>query len=375
MENTRRPLPLIIDGRALVVIDDILKEMQEELDEFIEFAKYTHSIKFSKDVLFSHEIQANNFIEGYKDDVETIDEVIHKSDTVKDKEKRQRIINLYNGYKYILERKIINKETLKELYAILSKKLLSAEDVSNMGKYYRKNDVYIFYSNNPDKFDTGMPSTEIDEYMSMLLEYANTNNSNLSKTELFLKSQIMHFYFVFIHPYYDINGRTSRTMSMWYLLNNEDFPFIIFNRAIQLNKNKYYKKILESKRLMNVTSFLKYMLEYTREELEKDYIINMIKESTTSNLTSLDFQTLHYILSMKSNMTYLDFIEFYNNQNDKKKQKEIIEMIYSLLEKGIIIEKSETQKQIAGINNHFFILNPNLFEINPQMIKKIQLPK
>ncbi len=375
MENTRRPLPLIINGRALVVIDDILKEMQEELDKFIEFAKYTDSIKFSKDVLFSHEIQANNFIEGYKDDVETIDEVIHKSDTVKDKEKRQRIINLYNGYKYILERKIINKETLKELYAILSKKLLSAEDVSNMGKYYRKNDVYIFYSNNPDKFDTGMPSTEIDEYMSMLLEYANTNNLNLSKTELFLKSQIMHFYFVFIHPYYDINGRTSRTMSMWYLLNNEDFPFIIFNRAIQLNKNKYYKKILESKRLMNVTSFLKYMLEYTREELEKDYIINMIKESTTSNLTSLDFQTLHYILSMKSNITYLDFIEFYNNQNDKKKQKEIIEMIYSLLEKGIIIEKSETQKQIAGINNHFFILNPNLFEINPQMIKKIQLPK
>lgn len=372
MENTRRPLPLIIDGRALVVIDDILKEMQEELDEFIEFAKYTNSIKFSKDVLFSHEIQANNFIEGYKDDVETIDEVIHKSDTVKDKEKRQRIINLYNGYKYILERKIINKETLKELYAILSKKLLSAEDVSNMGKYYRKNDVYIFYSNNPDKFDTGMPSTEIDEYMSMLLEYANTNNLNLSKTELFLKSQIMHFYFVFIHPYYDINGRTSRTMSMWYLLNNKDFPFIIFNRAIQLNKNKYYKKILESKRLMNVTSFLKYMLEYTREELEKDYIINMIKESTTSNLTSLDFQTLHYILSMKSNMTYLDFIEFYNNQNDKKKQKEIIEMIYSLLEKGIIIEKSETQKQIAGINNHFFTLNPNLFEIDPQMIKKIQ---
>ena len=367
-------LPLSINDRLLVVKDDSLRERIEEIDEFIRFATYTNDISFSKDVLFSHEIHANNYIEGYKDDVETIYEAIHQSGNI-DREKRQRIINLYKGYRYILERGDISKDSLRKLYGILSKGLLSKEDVKNMGEYYRQNEVYIFYSNNPDKFDMGISSNLIDEYMSMLLEYANENNSNLSKTEKFLKSQIMHFYFVFIHPYYDINGRTSRTMSMWYLLNNNDYPFIIFNRAIQLNKAKYYKKIIESKRNLNVTPFLEYMLEYTREELEKDNIINMIKQSTPYSLTSLDFQTIHYILSMKGNMTYLDFAEFYNNQNDKKKQKEIIEMIYSLLEKRVIIEGPQTQKQIGGINNHFFTLNPNLFEIDPQMIKKIQLPK
>lgn len=374
MENIRRPLPLIIDGRPLVIIDDLLKERLESLDKFVEFVKYTDDISFSKDVLFSHEIHANNYIEGYKDDVETIYEAIHQLGNIEGK-KRQRIINLYRGYRYILERDDISKDSLRKLYGILSKSLLSDEDVENMGEYYRQNEVYIFYSNNPDKFDMGIPSENIEEYMNMLLEYSKINNSNLSKTELFLKSQIMHFYFVFIHPYYDINGRTSRTMSMWYLLNNKDYPFIIFNRSIQLNKAKYYKKIIESKRRLNVTPFLEYMLEHTREELEKDCIINMIKQSTPYSLTSLDFQTLHYILSMKSNMTYLDFIEFYNNQNDKKKQNEILEMIYSLLEKGIIIEGLQTQKQVGGINNHFFSLNPNLYEINPQMIKKIQLPK
>ena len=374
MKKIIETIPLIINGRKLVVNNSI-EQKQEELDEFVEYAQYTNTIKFSEDVLFSHEIHANNYIEGYKDDVETIDQVIHKSSAIKDKEKKQRIINLYKGYKYILQRNPIDRESLKCLYSILSEELLCKEDILNMGNYYRKNDVYIFYSNNPDKYDKGEPSEKIEDYMEMLLEYANTNNSNLSKTEKFLKSQIMHFYFVFIHPYYDINGRTSRTMSMWYLLNNNDYPFIIFNRAIQLNKAKYYKKIIESKRNLNVTPFLEYMLEYTREELEKDNIINMIKQSTPYSLTSLDFQTIHYILSMKSNITYLDFVEFYNNQNDKKKQNEIIEMIYSLLEKGIIIEGPQTQKQVGEINNHFFTLNPNLFEIDPQMIKKIQLPK
>ena len=350
--DTIRPLPLKINKRPLVVIDDRLKEKRDELDKFVEQAKYTNTIKFSKDVLFSHEIHANNYIEGYKDDVETIYEVIHKTTKIKDENKKKRIINLYKGYKYILEKKPINKDSLKELYKIVSNGLLSEEDQKEMGEYYRKNEVYIFYSSNPEKYDLGMPSEQLEEHMNMLLEYATTNNENLSKAEIFLKSQILHFYFVYVHPYYDINGRTSRTTSMWYLLNNKSYPFIIFNRAIQLHKSEYYRIIRESKKYMNATLFLEYMMEYTKEELEKDYIINMIKNNTPNKLTSLDFQTLHYILSMKSNLTYYDFIGFYNNQNDKKKPLEI-------------------KKGIGNLHNHYFYLNPTLYEKNPTLIKKL----
>lgn len=370
--DTIRPLPLKINKRPLVVIDDRLKEKRDELDKFVEQAKYTNTLKFSKDVLFSHEIHANNYIEGYKDDVETIYEVIHKTTKIKDENKKKRIINLYKGYKYILEKKPINKDSLKELYKIVSNGLLSEEDQKEMGEYYRKNEVYIFYSSNPEKYDLGMPSEQLEEHMNMLLEYATTNNENLSKAEKFLKSQILHFYFVYVHPYYDINGRTSRTTSMWYLLNNKSYPFIIFNRAIQLHKSEYYRIIRESKKYMNATLFLEYMMEYTKEELEKDYIINMIKNNTPNKLTSLDFQTLHYILSMKSNLTYYDFIGFYNNQNDKKKPLEIKrEILDSLLEKEIIIEGKKTKKGIGNLHNHHFYLNPTLYEKNPTLIKKL----
>lgn len=141
----------------------------------------------------------------------------------------------------------------------------------------------------------------------------------MSKADLFIKSQIIHFYFVYIHPNYDINGRTSRTTSMWYLLNNQSYPFIIFNRAIQLYKTEYYKVIREAKEYSNVTFFLKYMMDHTREELEKDYIINMIKDNCNYDISTIDYQSLHYILSMKGIKTYIDFAQFYNSQNEKRK--------------------------------------------------------
>mgnify|MGYP003296361204 FL=1 len=76
----------------------------------------------------------------------------------------------------------------------------------------------------------------------------------------------MHFYFVYIHPYFDINGRTSRTVAMWYLLNNSIYPYIIFNRGINFDST-YDKTIRECKDRYEITKFLKYMLINVKKEL------------------------------------------------------------------------------------------------------------
>ena len=333
-------------------------------------------LKFSREVLFTHEIQANNHIEMYRDDVETIYEVIHRKTRITDPVKKRRIINLYKGYKYILERKDINKDNLRELYSILSKDLLCKSDLSNMGEYYRINPVYIFYSSNFDKKpDQGVDGSEVEEYMNIFLEYANSGNEGLSKAELFLKSQIMHFYFVYIHPYYDINGRTSRTTAMWYLLKNKSYPFIIFNRAIELCKNEYYRVIRDTKKFADVTYFLNFMMEHTFVELEKDYVMNMIKNSCSSNLTSVDYQSLRYILSMKSNLTYADFVQYYNLQNEFKGYKDVFtDMLLPLLDKGIIIEGRETKKIITpNLSNHTFYLNDSFIDCSDPKIQGLDI--
>ena len=85
---------------------------------------------------------------------------------------------MYKGYKYILNRRSINKYSLRNLYSILSRDLLSENDKNNMGKYYRGGPVYIYYSNRMDiPPDEGMDYTELDDYMGRLLEFINSNSN------------------------------------------------------------------------------------------------------------------------------------------------------------------------------------------------------
>ena len=401
-------LPLLVDDQNLYLIEEDLRQRREEMDDFLQGLDYMNSRDFSHDVLFSHEVQANNLIEGYKDDVELVNNVIYHRLQIKDEERKNRILNLYRGYKYILEGKEINRETVRKLYSILSKDLLSEEDRANMGRYYRKNPVYIYLSgvlnNELENFSDmrsflayvrelygeatvkkysrmysmGVHPDKVNEYMSRLYDYMKTEDSlsTGSKTDIFLKSQIMHFYFVYIHPYYDINGRTARTTSMWYLLNKEAYPFIIFNRGISLNKQEYYRIITDVKRYKNVSFFLNYMMENVRTELEKEHVMDMINSSVNGSLTSLDFQTLQYILSMKQTRTYLDFRSFYNSQNSESKPfEEIYEnMLVPLLEKGVIIQGNKTHKSTPnGKENHFFEVNDKLYDKGSPKIKRLKL--
>lgn len=239
-------LPLSLEQGNLYLISDKIKEKREELEFFLQDNPYMNSEEFSKKVVFSHEIKANNDIEGYSDDIELVCDILNKKIKIDDKNKEQRIKNLYKGYKFIYKNKEINKENLQKLYSILSKNLLCKYDLENMGKYYRNDDVNIFFSSNisvePDK---GIDPEKIEKYMEEYFNYVNSNNNLMSDTDYFIKSQIMHFQLVYIHPYFDINGRTSRTTSMWYLLNNKVYPYIIFNRGIGLNLKDYYQIIRE----------------------------------------------------------------------------------------------------------------------------------
>ena len=361
------------EKNKLYIMRDKIESNALELEEFLQNNKYMNNKSFSKGVLFSQEIKANNTIEGYKDDLALVWDIVNNHKKIKDKEKMQRIMNLYNGYKYIFEEKEINKENLRELYSILSKGLLSDDDINHMGKYYREAPVYIYYSPSLEvEPDMGLPYKELNEYMNELFEFINQNNFDNSSTSHFIKSQIMHFQFVNIHPYFDINGRTSRTLAMWYLLNNKAYPYIIFNRGISLNKNTYYKVIRDVKLYSNVTFFVNFMLNNVKIELEKEKIIDMIK-STVGNITPTEYQSLYYILSMNGLHTVNDFVSFYNKYNDKKKALDIyITMIEPLLEEGIILKLRDTNGNIDSKHPNFiFEINNSMYENNPQKIKKI----
>lgn len=365
-------------GTNIRINSEYLKPYKEELLEFIDGLDYMRTLKFARSMMISQEIKSNNVIEGIKDDLSIIDKVITQRKDDLSQTERQRIINLYHGYQYILTHKTINKDSLKELYQLLSENILEPRDKIRMGEYYRTAPVYIIKGNRLDiEPYMGMNENKIEYHMDQLFDFIN--NDILEETEIdkFIKSQIMHFYFVYIHPYFDVNGRTSRTVAMWYLLNNKDYPYIIFNRAIAFNQKNYEPNIIKGRNYGDITLFIKYMLTSVEQELEKEYLIHNIEKNTKEYLSKYDLQMLEYLLTMNGNITIKDLITIYNRYNSKDKLIKILEeKIYPLIDKKILIPKRYTKKYITPtIQNMEISLNPELIEFDRTKIKHLDINK
>lgn len=348
----------------------------EMLERFLETEPELRTRHFAKKVMFTHEIEANNRVEGYGDGIEEIKRVIENAEAIEDPEKRARILNLYRAYNYILSHRKIDKESLRELYSIISRDALDNYAKNNMGNYYRKEKVYILrHGNLSETPDEGLPAEVIDSFLESYFKFLN-EKLNGSETEEYIKSQILHFYFVYVHPYFDVNGRTSRTLAMWYLLNKKAYAYIIFNRGIAYKGNSYDDTIARAKTTHDLTPFINMMLETVRVELEKEYVLERIVNQATGKLDATDYQTILYFLSMKGLKTVIDFTKMYNrNTNlDHKRVKEVYEtMIVPLLDKGVLDIAGETKKDLysCGPKNKILTLRP--LELDPEKTRDLQI--
>jgi Fic family protein len=360
-----------INGFGFYYNDEYIKPKIEILEKYINDFKPCQSKSFAIKNLRFNEVHFNNLVEGYNDDINTISSVL-KEGTARS-EKEQRIINLHNGYNYISKGKTINEDNLKELYDILSKNLLTDDELKTMGAYYRNKTSHIFYS----KYihvppDTTLDASKIPFLMDNLFDYINTNNEFDMQTDYFIKSMIIHFYFVYIHPYYDVNGRTSRTTSIWYMLNNNIFPFVIFNRSYS-NISEYYKLIREAKFSYNLTKFLNYNLEKIELELEKEYVISKI--SDFSKLSVAELEIVRNIIGLHNNNKNVLALKIHLHLMGNKLPVSTIlnEMLIPLFDKNILLKERETSRKIDGDTYNFtFDLNYNNLDIDSEMVKSLE---
>ena len=358
--------------RNFFVDYECLKEQKESLDDFVSNEPLINKDKFSKNN-FPQEIKFNNAIEGIDDDVTEIDRLLKRMFVSVNRDKK-RITNLYRAYQYILKNKSINKDNLRKLYSILSNGLLKETDQKRMGEYYREGTVYIMRGTSFERYFKGVDPKNIDEYMNILFDYINKNN-DICNIDNFIKSQIIHCYLVYIHPYFDVNGRTSRTLAMWYLLNNKNISYMTFNRSISFMKGDYDKSLVKLRERGDMTPFLKYILDAERIELEKEYIINNMEKNIGKKFANEEYLILEYLLSINGNLTLLDLINMYNNFNTKKKKNIILnDEINPLIEKNIILKTTNTKHNITpDIINSRIILNREMLDIDERKIKKLRL--
>lgn len=102
---------------------------------------------------------------------------------------------------------------------------------------------------------------------------------NDEETPLLIKSCVFHYEIIFIHPFGDGNGRMARLwqnviLSKW----NKTFEYIPIESQIHKFQATYYKKIEESHRKGDSTSFIEFML-YMIDETLDEVVRSVYKES------------------------------------------------------------------------------------------------
>ena len=375
--DTYKRVPLRLESHKRIYYNQIfLQKYIRRIDNFLEESPNMNTLEFAIEALEYKELKANNNIEGIADDIEEIERIIRNEKNIPWNNK-ERIINLHRGYRYILSHDNINKESLRELYAILSKGLLDEYALNNMGQYYRNKPVYILWDGRLDMLPIkGIDEGKVESYMDKLLDFTNNYEAN-TDIDNFIKSQIMHFYFVYIHPYFDVNGRTSRTLAMWHLLNEKAYPYIIFNRAISFNKRKYTYKLNDVRRRGDITLFLRYMLKEVLKEFEKEKIISTIKENSDEEITRSEAEIIEYLLTLKGELTLLDLARKYNAYNIYKNPSEIAtSYIYPLIEKGILINNGPTKHRLTkDMPNIKLAISRDLLDIDQDKIKSINIQR
>ena len=132
--------------------------------------------------------------------------------------------------------------------------------------------------------------------------------------------------------------------------------------------------IRECKERHELTKFLKYMLINVKKELEKEYVMQRLSNSSGRKWETIDYQTMEYFLSMNGQRTVLDFVNMYKTFNEKKRIQDIMDtMIGPLIDDGTLSIVRETHKTMRdGNKNMVLSLNKKrVDDIDPNKVSRI----
>ena len=257
--------------------------------------------------------------------------------------------NMLNAVSFIVsEKPKFSKDNLKKLYQILSKDCLANNLCLKEDAYYRDDDVYI------DKYE-GADWHIVDECMDTMFAFAN-DEENIKKHGIFLP-YICHYYILYVHPYFDYNGRTARMVSFWlnYINNIIVAPYFI-SEAINESKGDYYRALVNTRDMNNdLTYFLGYILETS---IKYSFVYKNLEEirkelsRTGDSLAPAEWVYVKKIL-IHNTENYFNYKEFLGYINATMSRQGALKILNNLTEYGIL-EKTQNRK-----GDTIFRLNPN----------------
>lgn len=237
--------------------------------------------------LIINEAQSNNEIEGIRSTKKELKEALNALEQSEPQHKR--FVGLMKTYQFIDQIDSFKSvRDVRKLYDELVADEIVAEDAPD-GELFRRGYVEVNDGNRTTHI--GIRSErKITEALEALIDYLDDE----SHPQLY-RYMVAHYYYEYIHPFYDGNGRTGRLIVGSYLSSYlEKYSAITFSYAVNKNKDKYYKALEEIPSPLNrgeMTFYLINMLELLlsgQKGIIEDLEFNLMKLNRIKNYMKSD---------------------------------------------------------------------------------------
>ena len=263
--------------------------------------------------ILSNELYKTNKIEG----IETVKSEIHSS--LKDNRKANKKVNKLDGiikkYKDIMEKNfkdtqhIDNLSSFRKIYDEMFEDFEKSGNYKLDGKYFRKDTVKVI-NGLGNTIHIGINGEEaIEKNIEDLIQFMNRKD-----IPFLVKASISHFFFEYIHPFYDGNGRFGRYLLSLYLARKLDI-LTAFSVSYSISKNldDYYKSFVEVEDVNNygeITFFVENILKTIKSGQEM--IIELLSDSIMKFNHSMEIlKEITKKLSEKENIMLQIYLQNY----------------------------------------------------------------
>ena len=263
--------------------------------------------------ILSNELYKTNKIEG----IETIKSEIHsslKDDRISNK-KSNKLDGIIKKYKDIMENNFEDTEhidslsSFRKIYDEMFKDFEKSGNYKLDGKYFRK-DIVKVINGLGNIIHIGVNGEEaIEKNIEDLIQFMN-----IKDIPFLIKASISHFFFEYIHPFYDGNGRFGRYLLSLYLARKLDI-LTAFSLSYSISKNldDYYKSFVEVEDVTNygeITFFVENILKTIKNGQEM--IIELLNDSVMRFKHSMEIlDELTKDLSEKENIILQIYLQNY----------------------------------------------------------------
>lgn len=252
--------------------DQIFNNSKEISKQMTRLPSVANDQLFFNTLIF--ELQSTNDIEGIRSSKKEIGDAVNNV-VNKSLQEDKRFDGLVKQYLKLRENEFNSITEVKEFRDIWNELVSNEEkDDAPDGKYFRKSQEQI---KDGDKVVHEGDETEEEIIADLNSLIKEMNGHYLPSIE---KCFIAHYFYEYIHPFYDGNGRTGRFIACSYLARKLDIlTAVSLSSTIASDKNYYYKPFMEMSNSYNhgdATFFITRMMSILLKGQEN--ILKRIKE-------------------------------------------------------------------------------------------------